>query len=255
MIELKNRIVNRDCVVGTMLSEFYTPNIIRLIKCIGYEFVFIDCEHGYFDLSQVANLAAVGKGFGIGIIVRVPSVQREFITKVLDIGVDGLLLPQIDNVELAKQAVYYAKYCPEGKRGLSTTRAHTDYNPPSVAEYVKKANKEIILLAQIESKEAVDNSYEIASLPGIDGIIVGPNDMAADMGKPGQTFTEEMQKQISTVIDNCVKLNKPCGIVDSNIDRLHFWQQKGMSLFCIGSEIHMMLKGGKENIKAFCSDK
>ena len=154
MIELKNKIVNRECVVGTMLSEFYTPNIIRLIKCIGYEFVFIDCEHGYFDLSQVANLAAVGKGFGIGVIVRVPSVQREFITKVLDIGVDGLLLPQIDNVELAKQAVYYAKYCPEGKRGLSTTRAHTDYNPPSVAEYVKKANKEnsIIKLTRLYHK-------------------------------------------------------------------------------------------------------
>lgn len=248
---IKEKLLNHEVIVGTMLSEITNGNIVRLIKSTGYEFIFVDCEHGYYDLTDLANISAVGRGFGIKIIVRPPSVQREFMTKALDLGADGFLLPQVDTAEIAKKAVDISMYTPDGHRGISTTRAHTEYNPSSVSEYVKKANKEIILLAQIESREAVKNAYDIANIKGIDGLIIGPNDMAADCNKPGQTFTDEMKELITSAINSAKKANKPCGIVDSNIDRLHFWEQKGMSIFCIGSEIHMMLKGAKENITNF----
>ena len=145
MYSFKEKLINKEVVLGTMLSEIYTPNIVRMLARAKFEYLFVDCEHGYFDFIELANIAAVGRGFGINIIVRVPSVSREFITKVLDIGVDGLLLPQIDNADLAKQAVMLSKYVPEGKRGISTTRAHTDYHVDSVAAYAKEANKNLIL--------------------------------------------------------------------------------------------------------------
>ena len=105
----KAKLLKKEAVIGTMISEISTPNIVRMVKSAGYEFVFVDCEHGYFDFNEIANLTSVGNGFGIKVIVRVPSVQREFITKVMDIGVDGLLLPQIDNVKQAEDAVKFAK--------------------------------------------------------------------------------------------------------------------------------------------------
>ena len=248
---VKEKLSKGQSVIGTMLSEIYTPNIVRILAAAKYEYLFVDCEHGYYDFTELANIAAIGRGFGINIIVRVPSVQREFITKVLDIGVDGLLLPQIDTPELAEKAVQLAKYTPEGHRGISTTRAHTGYNVSSVAEYVKEANKNLILMAQIESQEAVANAEAIAAVHGIDGIIVGPNDMAADYGHPGDTFSESMQDHIKKVIAACNKAGKPCGIVDSNLQRLKFWQEEGMKIFCIGSEIHMILSAAKNNIKNF----
>ena len=133
-------------------------------------------------------MTSVGNGFGIKVIVRVPSVQREFITKVMDIGVDGLLLPQIDNVKQAEDAVKFAKYAPLGERGISTTRAHTGYHVDSLTDYMRSANEKTVLLAQIESREAVKNSLDIAKVEGIDGLIIGPNDMAGESGIPGQVL-------------------------------------------------------------------
>ena len=169
----------------------------------------------------------------------------------MDIGVDGLLLPQIDNADLAKQAVMLSKYVPEGKRGISTTRAHTDYHVDSVAAYAKEANKNLILLAQIESQEGLKNVNDIAATPGIDGIIVGPNDMAGDFNQPGETFSDEMKVRIKSVIAACNQVNKPVGIVDAKIERLKYWQKEGMSIFCMGSEIHLLMSASKNIIKSF----
>lgn len=251
MCSFKEKLVNKEVVLGTMLSEIYTPNIVRMFARAKFEYLFVDCEHGYFDFIELANIAAIGRGFGIKIIVRVPSIQREFITKVLDIGVDGLLLPQIDNPGLAKNAVMLSKYVPEGKRGISTTRAHTDYHVDSVAAYANEANKNLILLAQIESQEGLKNVDAIVNTPGIDGLIVGPNDMAGDFNQPGETFTDEMKARIKTIIESCNKANKPCGIVDSNVSRLKYWQKEGMTIFCMGSEIHLLMSGTKNMINSF----
>ena len=251
MDAFKEKLCNQKNVIGTMISEISTPNLVRMLKSAGYEFVFVDCEHGYFDFNEIANITSVGNGFGIKVIVRVPSVQREFITKVMDIGVDGLLLSQIDTVQQAKDTVQFAKYAPLGQRGISTTRAHTGYHVDSLPDYLKTANDRTVLLAQIESREAVANSLDIASVEGIDGLIIGPNDMAAESGIPGQVFAPEIKEMVAKVIKNCKKAGKSLGIVDGNIERLHYWQSQGMNIFCIGSEVHMILKGAKENMKAF----
>ena len=247
----KAKLLKKEAVIGTMISEISTPNIVRMVKSAGYEFVFVDCEHGYFDFNEIANLTSVGNGFGIKVIVRVPSVQREFITKVMDICVDGLLLPQIDNVKQAEDAVKFAKYAPLGERGISTTRAHTGYHVDALTDYMRSANEKTVLLAQIESREAVKNSLDIAKVEGIDGLIIGPNDMAGESGIPGQVFAPLIKDMVGKVIENCKAAGKSLGIVDGNIERLHYWQAQGMNIFCIGSEVHMLLKGAKENIQAF----
>ena len=249
--KLKLKIINHEIIIGTMLSEIYTPNIVRMLASSGFDYIFVDCEHGYFDFSQIANIASIGKGFNLPIIVRVPSIQREFITKVLDIGVDGLLLPQVDNIQYAQDAVQYSKYTPIGKRGLSTTRSHTNYYVSSLADYIKNANDNLILLAQIESQSAIDNAKSIIAVDGIDGLIIGPNDMAADLGFPGQIFCDEIKHKINSVIEISQKYSKPIGIVDSNMKHLEYWKQCGMSIFCAGSEIHMLIKSAKDTIKAF----
>ncbi len=249
--KLKAKILAQEETVGTMLSEIYTPNIVRILKAGGFEYLIVDCEHGYFDFSELANICAIGRGFGIAIIVRVPSIEREFITKILDIGVDGLLLPQIDNVGLARKAIDLTKYTPVGNRGVSTTRAHTDYDPPSLGEYFKQANEDLILLAQIESREGYGNVDEIAKVEGIDGLVVGPNDMAADFGHPGETFSDEMKERVQKVVAACKANGKSCGIVDGSMKRLSYWKGLGINVFCIGSELHLLLSAARGTLRDF----
>ena len=138
-----------------------------------------------------------------------------------------------------------------GERGISTTRAHTGYHVDALTDYMRSANEKTVLLAQIESREAVKNSLDIAKVEGIDGLIIGPNDMAGESGIPGQVFAPLIKDMVGKVIENCKAAGKSLGIVDGNIERLHYWQAQGMNIFCIGSEVHMLLKGAKENIQAF----
>ena len=205
---MKQEIRGGQEVTGVFLSEIAAPNLLRLMQASGLDYVIVDCEHGYFDYSQVAALAAVGNGIHFPVIVRIPSVARDCIQKYLDAGVDGLLVPMLETKEQARMLVRYGKYAPEGKRGISTMRPHSNYNPGSLQEYTSAANGRIMLFAQIETKKGVDNIGDIVSVPGLDGIFIGPNDLACDLGTMGDFSTPAMERCISTVIEESKKAGR-----------------------------------------------
>jgi len=249
MDNLKEKVNARSVVFGTMLSEIATPNVVRIMQIAGFEFIIVDCEHGYFDFSQAAQIIAVGNGFGMPILIRIPTIEREAIIKVLDMGADGLLVPMVNSEQDAWQVVNYAKYAPTGNRGISTTRAHTNYNPPPLTEYIKSANAQTIVLVQLETREAIRNARKIASVDGVDGLMIGPNDLAMDMGAPGQFETAEMDDAITSVIAAAREAGKSSGIIASSVPFLHKCMQKGMNVFSCNSEVGMMIKAAKGIVK------
>lgn len=248
---MKIKLKNGELIRGTMLSELSTPNIVRIMKTAGFDFIIVDCEHGYFDFSQVAMIASVANGFGMTMLVRVSSISKDNIAKVLDMGVDGLLVPMVNTVEDARHVVSLVKYPPMGGRGISTTRAHTNYNPPPLDQYVEQANSRTIILAQIESREGVENSSQIAAVEGIDALMVGPNDMAVDFGNPGMLETPEITRAIERVIESARNAGKPSGIIDSHIPFLQKWWAKNMSVFSCSSEVGMIMTTAKQIIANF----
>lgn len=251
MAELKQMIEKPESVLGMMLSELASSNIIRIMKVAGFEYVIVDCEHGYFSFSQLADIAAVGKGFGLPVVVRIPSISREYIIKVLDIGVDGILVPMVNTRAEAKEIIKYAKYTPLGARGISTTRPHTEYHVDDLKEYMKYANQKTVVMVQIETQTAVNNVEEIAAVEGIDVIFIGPNDLAADMGMPGNFQSREMHQAINKVVKVASKNGIKSGIIASNTGFLHYCRNQGMSVFCCSSEVGMMLSGAKSVYKNF----
>lgn len=246
MLSFKEKLINKQHIVGTMLSEITTPNIVRILASAGFEYIIIDCEHGYFDYSQVANIVGMCNGIGLPVIIRIPTISRECITKYMDMGANGILVPMTNTSEDAKNVVKWSKYSPQGARGISTTRAHTNYNVQSLNDYMEKANINTIILVQIETKEAVKNIHEIVNVHGIDGVIVGPNDMAGDYGTPGNFNTVEMQQSIKRVIEASEKANKVSGIITSNISFIGECMKNGMTIFSCNSEVGMIIKSGKE---------
>ena len=246
---MKETIHRGEKVVGMFLSEIAAPNLIRLMKSAGVDFVVVDCEHGYFDYSQVAAIAAVANGIDFPLIVRIPHLTRSCIQKYLDAGVDGIWLPMLETAEQAKSMIQLGKYAPEGIRGISTMRPHSNYAPGKLSDYTQSANKRTMFFAQIETRIGVENSDEIASVKGLDGIFIGPNDLACDLGHTGDFNTPDMDAAIGKVLRAAKMNNLPCGIVASNTDFLKKWEDKGMNMFSCDSELGLLKKGIQQMLK------
>ncbi|MCI9163794.1 MAG: hypothetical protein HFG59_11185 [Lachnospiraceae bacterium] len=240
---MKQRIRAGEELTGMFLSEVAAPNLLRLMQAAGLDYVIIDCEHGSFDYSQVSALAAVGNGIHFPVIIRIPSASRECIQKYLDAGADGLLLPMTESAEQVQKMVRYGLYAPEGKRGISTMRPHSNYNPGRLAEYTKKANDRVMLFVQIETKKGVEGIGEILKVPGVDGVWIGPNDLACDLGGIGDFSVPGMEESIERVIAAAKACRLPCGIISSKADMIRKYREKGMTMFSCDSEMGLLKKG------------
>ncbi|WP_019133402.1 HpcH/HpaI aldolase family protein [Kallipyga massiliensis] len=243
-----------NIVLGTMISEFSEPNLIRIFSKGGYNFVIIDGEHGPFSSDQLSTMISLGKCINFPIIVRAPGLDRGFLTRTLDMGASGFLMPMVNTAEQAAKIVQYVKYKPIGSRGLSLTRSHTDYCPPDLKSYMKEANNKTLLLAQIETMEAVKNAEQIASVPGIDALVIGPSDLSSDLGDPGNLSNPKLLSCVKQVANIARKHNIVSGTVSGNMEYLHKCHDEGMNFFCVGSELSMLIKSAKNNVKTFYNE-
>ncbi|MDG0810513.1 aldolase/citrate lyase family protein [Cohnella rhizosphaerae] len=150
-------------------------------KAADWTFFIVDTEHGGFDHAALSGLIMTARLAGITVLVRLADHSRRDITRLMDMGADGVLLPMTGGKEDIAAVVRHAKYAPVGRRGISTTRGHTLYAPPALRDYMQQANERTLVFAQIESKAGLDAIDEIVGLDGVDGVIVGPNDLACDL--------------------------------------------------------------------------
>lgn len=248
---MKNKIELKELIVGTMISEIQTPNIVRMMSAAGFDYLIIDNEHGYFSNDTIANMAAIANGINMPIIVRISDVSRAQITKLLDIGVDGLLVPMIESKEQLEKCINYAKYPPIGNRGVSTQRAHTNYNPKEIKETLKNSNNKTMIFAQIESRKGIKNLKDILEVPFVDGIFIGPNDLSLDLGDIGNFESKDFEESCEYIINECSKKNIPIGLISSKHDLLNRYIDKGVKLISCNSEIGMLIDGGKNIIKKY----
>ena len=235
--------------VGTMISEFATPNIARIMDRIGFEFVIIDCEHGSFDFESVAAVLAVTATLPTVGYVRVPSVSREYIGKYLDMGAQGIVAPMVNTAAEAKLLVHLARYAPIGARGISVTRAHSGYKVADLETYLSATNSSIKLYAQIETKQALDNLDDILAVDGLDGVIVGPNDLLSDLGLAGQHDHPELKAIIRTVAARAAHAGRRSGVISSKPELLGVAADSGMTFLSIDSDVGHMISGGRHNLQ------
>ena len=221
--------------VGLMVSEIPFSNMPVLLKASGLDFFILDYEHGSFDYSAMFQMITNAKLSGIECIVRLPNNERKDIIKLLDMGASGLLLPMTSTKEDVEKVVMYAKYPPLGKRGVSTMRAHTLYNPPKVLDYMEDANKKVKVFAQIETVDGVNNLESILSVEGVSGALIGPNDLSADYGCLGDDNAKEVLNAIEKL---ALYNNKSIGIITGNKNYLKKAHELGYEYYSIGSELN-----------------
>jgi 2-keto-3-deoxy-L-rhamnonate aldolase RhmA len=246
---LRKRILAGECVYGTMIRQARDPGAPVIYGAAGYDFIFIDMEHGNYSMETVADLIRGAKSSGIAPIIRVPHLETHFISRVLDAGAEGIMVPMTSRREQADAIVRYSKFTPIGLRGFGTQTGQTDYKPLKAVEFMKEANEHTVIIAQIETREAIENIDAILSVDGIDVGLIGPNDLSISFGIPDQMGSEILMKAIDKVVEAGKKRRKATGIHIANIEALKTWRSKGMTVLAYSTDISFQYNASKSSLE------
>lgn len=209
------------------------PTVVDLLGDVGFDWVLFDAEHVAFDLQTLQLLFMALKGSPTLPLMRVPGNDLVYIKRVLDIGVAGVLVPQIKTADEVRAAVAACKYPPVGIRGTGPRRPGR-YGRFE-REYIATANDQTIVMAMIETVDAVRNIDEILAVDGLDAIISGPTDLATTMGLFGDFQQPEVQKAIETVYAKARAAQMPFGDgrpVDNPLE----WLERGAQIIAVGDD-------------------
>ena len=246
---LRKRVLAGECVYGTMIRQARDPGAPSIFAAAGYDFVFIDMEHGNYNMETVADLIRGAKSAEMATIIRVPRLETFFISRVLDAGAEGIMVPMTSTKEQAEEIVRYSKYTPLGQRGFGNQTGQTDYKPLKTPDFMKEANEHTLIVAQIETREAIENVDSILSVEGIDVGLIGPNDLSISLGVPDQMGSEILTKAIDKVVEMAKKKGKATGIHIGNIEAIKKWRAKGMTVLAYSTDIGFMYNASKSSLE------
>lgn len=206
---VKQALADRTITFGSWI-QLGDPGIAEVLADTGFDWISVDCEHTDIDIEGFTNIARGMYGRGPVPFARVKHNDTLTIRQVLDAGARGIIVPLVNTAEDARNAVAAAKYPPEGIRGFGFCRA-SEWNS-NFAEYVRHANRDIAVVAMIESQKAVENIEEILLVEGLDGVFVGPYDLSGSCGVIGQTSHPAVVEACAAVIKTCEHAGKAAGV-------------------------------------------
>ena len=222
------------------LSSNYS---VEVIAGAGFDWILLDTEHSPADLENLLTQLQAAAPYASHPVVRVPWNDMVTVKRYLDIGVQTLLIPQVASAEEARNAVAYTRYPPAGLRGVAGATRATRFG--RVKDYFKKAADEICVVVQIESGEGLSNLEEIAAVEGIDGVFVGPADLHASLGFPGERAHAEVMPRIDDAISRIVKTGKAAGILANGEETARRWLALGALFVAVGSDVGLLARGAE----------
>lgn len=218
------------------------PSVAELAAGCGFDWLVIDGEHGPNGLRDVlAQLRAVGQG-GAHPVVRTRDDNRAEIKQMLDIGAQTLLVPMIESGDQAREVVRSVLYPPHGVRGVGAALARASgYN--AIPDYLQTANDEVCLLLQVESMAGIAALDDILAVERVDGVFVGPADLAADMGHLGKPGAPEVQEVVNDTLARIRKAGKAAGILTSDKVLAQGYATNGVEFLAVGSDVGVLRAG------------
>lgn len=208
----KRKMLSGRAATGCWLA-LYSATATEVLAFAGFDCVVIDCEHGPGSALDIPPLLHALRGCATEAVVRVPSLDEAAIKRALDLGVAGVMVPNVRSAKEAAEAAALCRYPPEGRRGLAhgIVRA-ADYGL-SRDGFLERANAEVVTICQIESQAALDSIDEIVATKGVDMVFVGPNDLSADLGFPGEMGHPEVDKALAAVQAAAKSAGTLCGTI------------------------------------------
>ncbi|KAK4601213.1 hypothetical protein RGQ29_010683 [Quercus rubra] len=242
---------NEEPLLGLFCISF-SPTLAEIAGHAGYDFVVIDMEHGHGGISDALPCLQALAATQTPAILRIPENSAAWVKKALDVGPQGIMIPMVDDAELAKNAVSYCRYPPNGIRGA----AHNVVRASKYGideEYINKCEKELLIMCQVESMEAVKNVKDIAAVEGVDCVMIGPLDLSASMGwlkdPVNEKVKEVMRVAEKTVFDSESKTYL-AGFAMPN-DGPDELKRRGYHMVCGNVDVALFKSAAVEDVKKF----
>src|SRR5690349_14215756 len=229
-------------------AYFYDPIFVEIAAKLGFRVLWIEMEHAHITFAEAADLCRVASGIGMLTMIRIPDNRRESVLKAAECGPDILDLPMADSPEIVRAFIQHARFRPAGARGYFSVPRALDYGiTDSLPMAQQKLNSELCLMIQIETEEAVNRVDELCAIEGID-IFIGPADLSASFGVPGQTTHSKVAEATQTIVRSARKHNKLIA-VGAPLSDVQFWADQGIDLLFCANEIAGLRLGAQTILK------
>lgn len=246
----KNLLRQGETVIGTWLDELRSPAVAQIFAAAGLDFLIVDMEHGPYNLETAADIIRMARQVEITPIVRVPDLTYERVSRVLDAGAQGLMLPRVEQAVQVADFVSYLRYPPAGRRGMASGLGNTDFQWVNTQEYIDFINEEILVIIQIETQAAVTNLEAIASVADIDVLFIGPEDLSISLGLTGQQSHPKMQETIDEIVATANRHAIKPAIHCSDPAALAALRERGMRLMTYASDVEFIYTGALQGVQA-----
>jgi 2-keto-3-deoxy-L-rhamnonate aldolase RhmA len=241
---LRKRLQDGETLIGSLVT-LQATNAAEIMALTGFDYLWIDAEHSSMDFARVESLIQAVGG-RCPCLVRIPENREVWIKKALDTGCDGIVIPQVNSAEEAREALAASFYPPRGRRSVGISRAQAF--GMSFQEYVGRANEDLTIVLQIENIAAVERIASIAAEPGIGALLVGPYDLSGTVGLLGQVAHPRVQEAIETVRQQCLASKVPLGIFAADAAAGRQYVSKGFQLVAVGMDTFFLAKAARATL-------
>jgi len=243
----KARLAAGDMALGLVVRQARTVDIAGISQACDYDWISLDLEHSSLDLDTAAQIAYAALGVGLTPIVRSPSKHHYHATRLLDAGAQGVIVPHIDTRAEAEEMTVAFKYPPAGKRSLASVQPQLSFRSHPVDVTMEAVNRETLLIAMLESSAAIANADEIASVEGIDVLLVGTGDLCADMGVPGDVCHPKVEEAYRHVIEVCQARGIHVGMAGIHDHAFAaMLVASGVRLITAGTDLNFLMAGARQ---------
>lgn len=254
---VRRRIAAGEVAVSMIVRLVHSVEIAGIAKACGFDSLYIDLEHCSFSMQTTSQICIAALDAGVTPFVRVPSHEAEFVSRVLDGGAMGVIAPHVSDAEAARRVVANAKFPPFGNRSVTVGIPQLRFRNWPLAEARRVMNQETTVVAMIETPDALAKADEIAGVEGVDIVMIGTNDLCAEMGIDGQFEHQKVKDAYARVIDACRKHGKAAGIggLASKPKLIEEFVARGAHYVSSGADLSFILAAGTARAKEIRSMK
>lgn len=244
---LKQILGEGGSVSGPIMEEIRTVGVVKYLAMAGHDFLWFDTEHNMLDWETLLTLVQMSIASDIVPLIRVTDLSYPLVARALDTGAYGVIIPRVETREEVERAVSYAKYPPMGRRGAGG-QARNAYMTRDVKSALDEGNNLSMVIVQVESKEAVERLNEMASVPGVDVVCVGPQDLSISLGVHGKFDDPLFLEYIAKIVEICSKYNVPVGMVSREAGSFKRWHEMGIRFLVCGSDGSLLLQAAQRDV-------
>ena len=247
---LKKALHDNKIVFGPFL-KITDPAVVEIMGFAGFDFAIIDEEHGPISMESAQNMIRAAESVNITPIIRVGDNNEALILRALDIGAQGIEIPQVNSRSDAVRAVKSVKYSPQGERGVCRYVRAANYSSMDKFKYFKSANDETMIIAHIEGVKGINNLDEILLVSGIDVIFIGPYDLSQSLGIPGEVNHPLVVEKMKEVILKCKENKVAVGTFADDVKTAKSWISLGIQYMSFSVDVGILYEASKNIINKF----